>query len=196
MNPVTLVLGFVPLVLFALLDGNVPVAMAAAIAAAAAVVAFAAMVRRAVPVLPIVQAITLAAVSAFAFTGGPATQTFLTEYGRGIVSLVLAAFILITAGFAPFTAALARAGVPREHWHSPRFIALNRRISAAWGAAVLVLGITHLLYGSIGASLPRFQGFILNWGLTVVAVLVAFRYTQRTVAAAKTGAVRLPQSRG
>ncbi|HEY3686808.1 MAG TPA: hypothetical protein VGL93_27485 [Streptosporangiaceae bacterium] len=193
MNPVTLVAGFVPLVLFALLDGAIPVAAAAALAAAAAVVAFAAMVRRAVPVLPIVQAVTLAAVSALAFTGGPATQSFLTDYGRGLVSLVLAAYILATAGFAPFTAAFARAGVPREHWHSPRFIGLNRRISAAWGAAVLVLGVSHLLYGAVGASLTRFEGLVLNWGLTIVAVLVAFRYTQRTIAAARTGAVRPPQ---
>ena len=46
MNPVTLVLGFVPLVLFTLLDGRIPVADAAAIGAAAALVVVFVTLRR------------------------------------------------------------------------------------------------------------------------------------------------------
>jgi hypothetical protein len=193
MNPVTLVIGFVPLVLFTLLDGRIPVADAAAIGAAAAVVVAAVMARRGVPVLPIVQAITLAIISAIAFAGDAATQSFLTGYGRGIASLVLAAFMLITVPFAPFTAAIARAGVPRELWKSQRFLDLNRRISGAWGVAVLVLGLTHLASAAVGDSLPPFRAFLLAWGLPIVAVIVALRYTQRTIAEARPGPAGAPQ---
>lgn len=185
MNPVTIALGFLPLVLFTLLDGNIPVTLAAAAGVVAAVVAIIVMARRSVPVLPIVQAVTLAAVSALAFAGGPAARDFLTTYGRGLVSLVLAVFILVTVGFAPFTAAFARAGVPREQWHDPRFLDVNRRISAAWGLAVLVIGVSHLLYGAIGDSLRPIPGLVLNWGLTVAAVLAAVQYTRRGVAAVR-----------
>jgi hypothetical protein len=192
MNPVTLVIGFVPLVLFTFLDGRIPVADAAAVGAVAALVVAAVTARRGVPVLPIVQVVTLAVLAVIAVTGGSATQDFLTTYGRGLASLVLAGFMLLTAPFAPFTAAIARAGVPRAAWHSPRFIALNRRISAAWGVAVLVLGLTHLATATMGSSLRPFQAFLLQWGPAVVVVIFALRYTRRTIAEASTGQQAAP----
>jgi hypothetical protein len=187
MNPVTLLTGFLPLLLFTFLDGRIPVADAAAVATVAALVVVAVTARRGVPVLPIVQAVTLGVLCAIAFTGDAATQSFLGTYGRGIASLVLAAFMLLTAPFAPFTAMFARAGVSRELWHSPRFIALNRRISAAWGVAVLVLGLTHLATATLVSSLRPFQSLLVQWGPAVVVVILALRYTQRTVAEAHTG---------
>lgn len=186
MNPGTLIIGFVPLVLFALLDGRIPVADAAAIGAAAALIIVVATARRGVAVLPLVQVITLAAMCAIAFAGGASVQTFLAGYGRGIASLVLAAFMLATAPFAPFTASIARAGVPREVRTSRRFIELNQRISAAWALAVLVLGLAHLAGAAIGPSLPPFRALLIEWGPAVVAVICALRYTRRTVAAAQT----------
>ncbi|HEX4224281.1 MAG TPA: hypothetical protein VHZ97_18065 [Pseudonocardiaceae bacterium] len=185
MNPGPLIIGFVPLVLFALLDGRIPVADAAAIAAALALIIVAVTARRGVPVLPIVQVITLITISVIAFASGPPTQVFLTDYGRGLASLVLAAYMLVTAPFAPFTASIARAGVPREVSTSRRFIELNQRISAAWGLAVLVLGLAHLAGAAIGPSLPPFRALLLEWGPAIVAVICALRYTQRTVAAAQ-----------
>jgi hypothetical protein len=187
-NPVVLVGGFIPLVLFSLLDGPVSVGAAAAIGAAAAVVIALVMIRRGIPTLPIVQAVTLAAFSAIAFTSSSATQTWLAGYGRGIPSLVLAAFMLITAPFAPFTASIARASVPPEVWTSRRFTDLNRRISAAWGVAVLVLGLCRMVTAAVSASsLPKFQAHLIEWGPTVVAVILALRYTQRAIAGAHTG---------
>jgi hypothetical protein len=192
MNPFTLVIGFVPLVLFTFLDGRIPVADAAAVGAVAALVVVAVTARRGLPVLPIVQAVTLAVLAALAFAGDAATQHFLTTYGRGIASLVLAAFMLLTAPFAPFTATFARAGVPRELRTSSRFVALNQRISAAWGVAVLVLGLTHLATATMGSSLRPLQALLLQWGPAVVVVIFALRYTRRTVAEAQAGSAAAP----
>jgi hypothetical protein len=163
MNPVTLVSGFVPLVLFSLLDGRIFVGTAAVVSAAAAVAVGAVMARRAVPVLPIIQAVTLAVIAAVGYASGPATQSWLAGYGRAVPSLVLAAYMLATAPFAPFTALLARAGVSREVRASPRFIGLNRRVSAAWGAAVLVLGLCRLATPPLStSSLPPFQVHLIE----------------------------------
>ncbi|WP_342627781.1 hypothetical protein AAC691_17040 [Nguyenibacter vanlangensis] len=38
----------------------------------------------------------------------------------------------------PFTLADARLAVPRQHWSTPAFIAINRTISAAWSVTFLV----------------------------------------------------------
>lgn len=180
MNPFSLILGFVPLVLFTFLDGRIPVTDAALIGTVAAVivVAITAVRRTVVPVLPIVQTVTLAIITAIAFAGDHATQVFLGSYGRGLASLVLAAYMLLTAPFAPFTATIARANVPREYWKSQRFLALNRKISGMWGVAILVLGLAHLAAGAMG-PLPQFQELLVQWGSAVVVVIIALRYTQR-----------------
>ena len=182
MNPVTLVSGFIPLVLFGLLNGPVPLAAAAAIGAAASVIIALITIRRGTAALAIVQAIALAAFSVTAATSSPETLTWLGSYGLGIPSLALAAYMLLTAPFAPFTAAYARASVPRQAWGTPRFTDTNRRISAAWGVTVLILGLSHLATAAIGTSaLPRFQAHLAEWGPAVVAAILAIRYTRRTI---------------
>jgi hypothetical protein len=186
--------GFIPLVLFSLLDGPVSVGGAAAIGAGAAVVIALIMFRRGIPTLPIVQAVTLAVFSAIAVSSSTATQHWLATYGRGVPSLVLAAFMLVTAPFFPFTASIARGSVSPEVAASPRFIDLNRRISAAWGVAVLVLGLCRMATAAVStSSLPKFQAHLIEWGPTVLAVILALRYTQRAVAAAHTGSSAEPQ---
>jgi hypothetical protein len=94
----------------------------------------------------------------------------------------------------PGAALNGRAGVPRELWKSPRFIDLNRKISAVCGFAVLVLGLTHLLSAAVGDSLRPFQAPLLQWGTTIVVVIFALRYTRRTVAEAHTGQPQAPQT--
>lgn len=187
MNPVALVSGFIPLVLFSLINGHVAVAGAAVIAAVAAVVIAVVNARRG-PALAIVQAVTLAVIAVTAATGSSGTQHWLSTYGGGLASLALAAFMLLTVPFAPFTAAIARSGLPREAWASRRFLDTNRRISAAWGAAVLVLGVCHLATAAMDtSSLSRFQAHLIEWGPAIVAVVLALRYTKRTIAEAHAG---------
>lgn len=193
MNPITLVGGFVPLVLFALLDGRVPVADAAAIAAAIALLIVILTARHGIPSLPIVQVVTLGIISVIAFTGDAQTRHFLTHYAGALASLALAAFMLVTLPFAPFTASIARTGVPREAWKSPLFIATNRKISAVWGLAVLVMGLCHLATAAIGPTLTQFQSTLLQWGPTIVVVIFAVRYTRGVVAQAQSGRPAAPQ---
>ncbi|WP_216897105.1 hypothetical protein [Nocardia alni] len=195
MNPIALIGGFAPLVLFALLDQRIPVASAAALGAAAALVIVMVISRHAIATVPLVQALALAAIAVIAFVGDAQTKHFLAVYGRGLASLTLAAFMLLTAPFAPFTAPMARGGVPRELWHSPRFLETNRKISTAWGFAVLVMGLANLAVAVIGSQQPHAQMNLLRWAPTVIVVLFAFRYTRRVVAEAQAGRGAAPQPR-
>lgn len=197
MNPIALIGGFVPLVLFSLLDQQIPVAPAAALSAAAALVVVLLTSRHGVAVMPLVQAITLAVIAGIAFAGDLHTKHFLAVYGRGIASLVLAAYILATASFAPFTASIARAKVPREVWSSPRFLETNRKISSVWGLAILVMGIANLAVAvMVSEDSHTHVGPLLRWGPTIVAVLVAVRYTRRVVAETQDARQAAPQYPG
>jgi hypothetical protein len=184
MNPVKIIVGFIPFLLFTLLSAWVPVGWSAAIGLAAAIVVIIITLRGGLKILPVVQSIILLVIMVLGFVGGPAIDSFLSEYARGGASVVLALFILTTSLFAPFTAQFARAGVPREFWHSRPFLALNRRMSAAWGAAILVVGICRIASAVMGTGVAPLLSFIIQWGFPIAAIYLAFSYTKRVATAA------------
>ena len=63
-------------------------------------------------ILPLAQAVILAALTLVGFAGGAAVDALLATYGRGIASLLLGLFIVATAPALPFTAQFARAVTP------------------------------------------------------------------------------------
>ncbi len=90
------------------------------------------------------------------FVGGDSVRNWVADYGRGTAAGVLALVMLGSAVTVPFTEQYARESVPREYWHSPVFRAVNRRISAVWGAVVAVMALGHLLAGAIDpATAPK-----------------------------------------
>jgi hypothetical protein len=185
-NPKSLVLGFAPLVAFSLLTRYAGVEVGALAGLVIAVGVLISGRRGGVKMLPAVQASSLAVVALVDLIGGHGTDDFLKSYGQGLVSLALAAAILISASFAPFTAEFARAEVSAEVASTKAFHRLNRRISTAWGLAVLVLGICHLVAGTLPNNDRRGQ-LLLDWGGLVIAFGLALRYT-KAVAAAQAGA--------
>src|SRR5690349_14781542 len=145
MNPVKLVLGFVPFLLFSVLTAWIPVGWAAAAGLVAALAVVAATAGGGIKVLPLVQAVILLVIAVLGFAAGPATVAFLTVYGRGLASSALGLFIVATAARTPFTAQFARAAVPESAWHTPEFLRVIRQISLAWGSVALILGACHLV---------------------------------------------------
>ena len=81
----------------------------------------------------------------------------IVDYGRGVCALILAVIMLGSLLVVPFTEQYAREQVPPAYWHSPVFRVLNRRISAAFGLAVLVMAaVTSCPAGSShAATSPR-----------------------------------------
>jgi hypothetical protein len=180
MNPVKIAVGFVPLVLFSVLVGWIPVGWAALAGLAAALVLVAVTARGGIKILPVAQSVILAALVVAGFLGGPFLDAVLKLYGRGLASLLLGLFIVATAASVPFTAQFARAMVPSSAWNSPEFLAVNRRISLAWGYAVLVLGACHLVAAYLELHhVHPVIGLFVAWAVPILALLWVIAYTRR-----------------
>jgi hypothetical protein len=182
MNPLNIIVGFIPQVVFMVLVNWLPLDGAAAIGLAVAVVLIAiTAVRGGVKVLPVVQAVILAVFTVAGFALSHHDASTFEPYARGVASLALAAFILATSVSHPFTAQFARAGVPPQYWKSPQFLSVNRRISVAWGLAVLAVGVAHVVAARVGGD-ARVIRILLDWGVPAVALYRAYSVTKHTIA--------------
>ncbi len=125
--------------------------------------------------------VTFAAMAVLAFTGSYRLREHIVEYGRGVCALILALIMLGSLLVVPFSEQYAREQVPPAYWHSPVFRVLNRRISAAFGLAVLVMAASHLLSGWLESrgELTTIRNLTLNWGVPIGVILAAIRYMER-----------------
>jgi hypothetical protein len=183
MNPVKIVIGFVPFVLLTVLGRWLPVGWAALIALVAALVVIAATARGGLKILPVAQAVILIGFAVLGFFGGASIAAFLAVYGRGLASLVLGLFIVVTAASWPFTAQFAREAVPPTEWHSPPFVQINRRLSLAWGSVVLILGACHVLGAFLDAQhIHPVLRLLVDWVVPILAFLRVIAFTRRIAA--------------
>lgn len=182
MNPLSIVIGFIPQIVFMIVVNWLPLGGAAAVALAVAVVIIAVTAARGgIKILPVVQGAILAAFTVVGFTVGSHQAATFEPYARGTASLALGAFILATCVAYPFTAQFARASVPSQYWKSPQFLGLNRRISLAWGLAVLSVGAAHLAAAFVGGGVPVLR-LLLDWGVPAFALYQAYSVTKRVLA--------------
>lgn len=179
MTPLKAVLGFLPFVLFSVLAPLLGAGWSAASGAAVAVVVVVATARGGIKSLPVVQAVILIVMAAVGLTGGGSVNTVLVKYGPAIAAVLMGVFIIETARTRPFTAQFARSEVPPELWHTSQFLDVNRRISTAWGLAVLVAGLSHVLGGLIGVeSMNLLVRLAVDWVVPFFAFKQAIDYTK------------------
>ncbi|MEQ3551615.1 hypothetical protein WIS52_14160 [Pseudonocardia nematodicida] len=181
-----LVLGFVPLFAFSIIADRLAangVAWSALIAFVITVLALAEGYRRHAPrMLNLASLILFAAVMVAGFAGGPGVDRWLYEWGRPLVGVVLGLFVLATAPVFPFTAEYARRDVPREYWHSPTFLHINRVLSGAWGLAIVIIGLLSLLATALGAfaidaGSPHLDELLLRWVLPIAVLWLTIHLT-------------------
>lgn len=185
MNAVKILIGFVPFVAFSLLVHVFGVVGAAAAGSAAAIAVVAATAKGGLKILPSVQAVILLVITVIAAISGESVRADLVDWGPVAAALLMGAFMIGTAWVMPFSAQQARASVPPQVWHSKPFLDINRRISIAWGLAVLVLGLCHLAGAGIEPSGAHLiLRLAVNWVLPGVAFWRAAVYTKHTVATA------------
>jgi hypothetical protein len=137
--------------------------------------------------IDVVGVVTFGVMTAVAATGSSTTDAHVIDYGRGTSALVLGAVMLVSVLFVPFTEQYARDSVPREHWNSPIFRSINRRISAVWALAILGMGCGHLLAGyvdpnSAPAAGARPVDLLLNWIVPALLIVGAINLTNKIVA--------------
>jgi hypothetical protein len=117
--------------------------------------------------------VTFAAMTAIAFAGNDAVRRHIVDYGRGGCALVLGLVMLASILVTPFTEQYARESVPQQYWTSPIFHAVNRKLTALWGAAIVVMSGSHFISGYLQAAgeLHHRENLVLNWVIPVLLVL-------------------------
>jgi hypothetical protein len=148
MKPLSLIIGFLPLVVFSVLTRQLPSGdIGIAGIASAAIAAIGLLTIRPVwppKILNTCQFVLFGVIGIVGFTVSTGTDSWLATWAGSGVAVVIGLVILVLLPVMPFTEQFARESVPRELWSSPMFKQINRVLSATWGVAILVLGFSRL----------------------------------------------------
>jgi hypothetical protein len=129
-----LYIALVPWVAFTLLAQHSTLKLASV---AALVLAIGIMIRSivttGVKVLEVGAVLAFTGFTVVAFGADHAAGVWMARYSRAIAAALLALIAFGSLLFTPFTEQYARESVPREHWGSPTFKQINRRITLMWG---------------------------------------------------------------
>ena len=196
MNAKKMLLGLLPWVVFSVLTQRagasaVGIAAVAAVALSAYFMATDGKGHR-LKIIPVTGVIGFGVIAVLAFSGGQGMSEWLADYGRGASALMLSAVMLISVITVPFSEQYARESVPKAYWSSPIFHAVNQKISALWGGAVLLMGCGHLLAGALdeaainAGSSARPTDLLLNWLLPIGLVLLGVKGTKALAESAGT----------
>jgi hypothetical protein len=112
--------------------------------------------------------VTFAVFTVLAFVADPSLTHWLTRYARAIAAAALALLVFGSLLFVPFTEEYARERVPEQYWNSPKFKAVNRRLTAIWGGIFLVMTVSHVI---AGAADKTGTNIVFNWVIPVALVL-------------------------
>jgi intracellular septation protein A len=174
MKTLSLILAFLPLIVFSVLARFLPhgdIGVAGLAAAAVALIAIAASR----PVWPpkILNTCSLALfalIAVLGFTLGSHDDRWLATWGGAGVGLILGTIILVLVPVMPFTEQFARESTPQAYWSSPTFKKINRTLSVGWGLAIFAIGISRVAAAAInGHTTRRLPELLL--GLAVPAAI-------------------------
>ena len=186
MENFTFVLGFLPWIVFTFVAQRLAangVAWSATIAVAMTLVALVVARRRHGPkILNLGSLVLFTAIAVVGFAGGPAVDAWLFEWGRPLAGVLLGLYVLATVPVMPFTEEYARQSVPRQYWGSPTFRRINRVLSAAWGVAIVVIGLAGLLVTvldahAVDASRNNVMDLLLNWVVPIAVIWAMVKFT-------------------
>lgn len=187
MNPVRILLGMAPWIVFSLIIHDTGPRVATVVAAVLSLV-LAIWQRRLLEFTSLVVFVGLAVIA----QGGAGNAEWVAVWGRTTAAVVLGTVMLLSAATVPFTEAYAKESVPQQYWGSPKFRETNRRISALWGLVVLGMAVSHVVAALINpnaanAGLTSGHGnLLLNWGIPVLLVVLGVKQTQRLAGQAPT----------
>ena len=183
MKSLTLILVFLPLVVFSVLARFLPHGYIGVAGLAAAVVALIAILTSH-PVWPpkIINTCSLvlfALIAVLGFTLGKHDDRWLATWSGGGVAVILGLIILALVPVIPFTEQFAREAVPRAEWTSPTFKKINRVLSAAWGAAIVAIGVARVAAAAInGHTTRRLPELLLGLGVPLVIIVYMLKFSK------------------
>ena len=165
-----IIIGLVPWFLFTIIaeHGTLKIAAIAAAVIAVVVCLYSARAGGRPKMIELAAVATFIVFTVIAFTADPSVTHWLTRYARAIAAGVLAVLVFGSLLFVPFTEEYARQAVPREHWNSPRFKEVNRRLTVMWGGIFAVMTVSHVIAGEVD---HRGTNIIFNWVIPIALVL-------------------------
>ena len=177
MKPLTLILAFLPLIVFSLLSRFLPHGDIGIAGLAAAVVALA-VILTSHPIWPpkilnTCSFVLFAVTAVLGFTLGQNDDRWLATWGGAGVGLVLGAIILVLVPVMPFTEQFARESVPEAEWSSPIFKKINRVLSIGWGLAIVGIGVSRVAAAAINGHTTRRLPDILL-GLIIPGAIILY----------------------
>ncbi len=183
MKTLTLILTFLPLIIFSVLARFLPhgdIGVAGLVAAVAALIAIA----TSRPVWPpkIINSCSLvlfALIAVLGFTVGSHDDRWLATWGGAGMPLIIGLIILVLVPVMPFTEQFARGTTPQAYWSSPTFKKINRVLSAGWGLAVVAVGLSRVAAAVInGHTTHRLPELLLGLAVPSVILLYMLRFSK------------------
>jgi hypothetical protein len=183
MKPLGLILAFLPLIAFSLLSRFLAhnyIGVAGLVAAVCAVIVI--LVSRPVwppKILNGVQVVLFGLIAVLGFALGKGDDRWLGTWGGAGVGLVLGLIILLLVPVVPFTEAFAREATPQAYWSSPTFIKVNRVLSAAWGVAIMLIGVSRVAGEAVsGHTTRRLPEIILGLIVPLIIIIYMLRFSK------------------
>jgi hypothetical protein len=201
MKSLTLVLAFLPLLVFSVLARFLPHGDIGIAGLAAAVVALIAILTSH-PIWPpkIINSCSLvlfAVIAVLGFTVGKHDDRWLATWGGGGVGIILGLIILSLVPVVPFTEQFARESVPQAEWSSPTFKKINRVLSAAWGVAIVAIGICRIGAAAIDShSNSRLPVILVGLAVPLVIIVYMLKFTDSYPDRVAGGAAEGPAGQG
>jgi len=183
MKTLTLILAFLPLIIFSVLARFLPhgdIGIAGLVAAAAALIAIA----TSHPLWPpkIITACSLvlfALIAVLGFTAGSHDDRWLATWGGAGMPLIIGLIILVLVPVMPFTEQFARETTPQAYWSSPTFKKINRVLSAGWGLAIVAVGLSRVAAAVInGHTTHRLPELLLGLAVPSLILLYMLKFSK------------------
>jgi hypothetical protein len=183
MKSLTLIVAFLPLVVFSLLSRFLPhgyIGVAALVVAAVALIA----ILTSHPIWPpkilnTCSLVLFALIAVLGFTLGKNDDLWLATWGGAGVGIVLGLIILVLIPVMPFTEQFAREAVPQAEWSSPTFKKINRVLSTAWGVAIFGVGLSRVAAAAInGHTTRRLPETLLGLVVPVAIIVYMLKFSK------------------
>jgi hypothetical protein len=179
----SLVIAFLPLIVFSLLSRVLPhgdIGVAGLVAALTALAALA--ISRPVwppKILTACSLVVFTVIAVLGFTLGTNDDRWLATWGGAGIGVVIGLIILALIPLMPFTEQFARESVPRSAWGSPTFKQINLVLSAAWGAAIFAAGASRVAAAAInGHTTRRLPDIALGLVVPVLIIIYMLKFSK------------------
>jgi hypothetical protein len=179
----SLIIAFLPLIVFSLLALVLPhndIGVAGLVAALTALVALA--IGRPVwppKILTACSLILFTVIAVLGFTLGKNDDRWLATWGGSGIGLVIGLIILAMIPIMPFTEQFARESVPQSAWRSPTFKKINRVLSSAWGVALFAAGASRVAAAAVnGHTTRRLPDLLLGLVVPVVIIVYMLKFSK------------------